>query len=158
MTLQTILIADDPQRFRFRVGDRVAVRDPEGYADLGHSGIVTDGTLTGKDHRLEHALCEASLVEVVDACLQEGVGDAFSPWGEATYQVMLLALRRGPSSWISVGVGFTDKNPAAAQQKRHRCRQDLFHRGTSVTVPAAGSITTLKRSWSAPRFARQMGV
>jgi len=46
MTLQTILIADDPQRFRFRVGDRVAVRDPEGYADLGHSGIVTDGTLT----------------------------------------------------------------------------------------------------------------
>jgi len=47
MATQTFTIAQAPERFRFRGGDRVARTDAEGYADLEHTGVVTDGRWTG---------------------------------------------------------------------------------------------------------------
>ncbi len=47
MAAQTFTIAQAPERFRFRGGDRVARTDAEGYADLEHAGVVTDGRWTG---------------------------------------------------------------------------------------------------------------
>ncbi len=47
MATQTFTLAEAPARFRFRVGDRVARTDAEGYADLEHAGVVADGRWTG---------------------------------------------------------------------------------------------------------------
>lgn len=43
----TIRLADDPNRFRLRMGEKVAQRDTAGYADSDYSGVIVDGEWTG---------------------------------------------------------------------------------------------------------------
>ncbi len=47
MGSQTLRMADDPQRFRLRKGDRVAWKTPDGQLDKENSGVVIDGVWEG---------------------------------------------------------------------------------------------------------------
>lgn len=51
MPSQTIRMADDPQRFRLRRGDRVAWKMADGQADVENSGVVIDGVWEGDPAR-----------------------------------------------------------------------------------------------------------
>jgi hypothetical protein len=47
MTTQTIRLADQPHRFRRKMGDKVIVQGSDGYADPDYAGVIVDGTWQG---------------------------------------------------------------------------------------------------------------
>src|SRR3989442_2173890 len=49
VAIQTIHLADEPHRFRHKMGEKVVVQGSDGYADPDYAGVIVDGTLQGVD-------------------------------------------------------------------------------------------------------------
>jgi hypothetical protein len=47
VVVQTIRLADQPNRFRHRKGAKVVQRGTDGYADVESAGVIVDGTWRG---------------------------------------------------------------------------------------------------------------